>query len=337
MNVALLSRWHVHADDYAREALENEHIDIKLVWDEDVARGEAWAAELGVGFEGNLEKVLSNEEIDAVIVTTPTNMHKEVIMAAAKHGKHIFTEKVLAFSVKDCKEILGTVEQQGVHLMVSMPRFSDSDYLHAQQALDSGWLGKLTMIRCRLAHNGGVVPEGATSGWLPDRFFDRKAAGGGALIDLGAHPIYLTNRLAGKAENVYALMKSQNERDVDESATAVVAYESGAVGIIESGFLSHGSPFQLELYGTEGTFLLKDGQPQLKSIHYNEDQWTILEGDLPAVPMPMVQWTESIKSGREPHITKEDIIHLTLINEAAAISDHEGRRVSMEEIMGKVD
>ena len=111
MNVALISKWHVHAVDYAREAQENESISIKQVWDEDTLRGKQWAQELGVSFEADLEAVLSNPEIDGIIVTTPTNLHKEVIIAAANHGKHIFTEKVLAFSVEDCEEIFSAVEK----------------------------------------------------------------------------------------------------------------------------------------------------------------------------------------------------------------------------------
>src|SRR5699024_9723457 len=116
IKVALLSRWHVHADDYARDIQANEDLSIGLIWDEDVERGEGWAKELDVPFEQDLEAVLSNPDIDAVIVNTPTNMHKEVIIAAAKHKKHIFTEKVLAFTVEDAEAIYTAVKEAGVQL-----------------------------------------------------------------------------------------------------------------------------------------------------------------------------------------------------------------------------
>ncbi|PAV31675.1 dehydrogenase [Virgibacillus profundi] len=334
INVALLSRWHVHADDYAREAKENEQLNITQMWDEDTERGLAWADELGVPFEKDLEAVLSNSDIDAVIVTAPTNRHKEIIIAAANHKKHIFTEKVLAFTVKDCEEILAVVEEQGVKLMVSLPRLTESDYLYADQCLSKGWLGKLTMVRCRLAHNGGVAAEGAEHGWLPARFYDKAKTGGGSLIDLGAHPIYLTNRLAGPAHAVYARLQPQTSKDVDDSAAVIVEYNSGALGIIETGFLSHGSPFQLEMFGTEGTLLIKDGEVSLKSIHVNDDQWVNLEEKLPVVPKPIEQWAAAINSDSKSVITKEDVIHLTLINEAARLSNDEGRRIETKEITG---
>lgn len=330
LKVALLSRWHVHADDYARAVNENDQLNIGLVWDADAKRGKKWADELGVPFEKDLDAVLLNSEIDGVVVSTPTNLHKEIILAAAKQKKHIFTEKVLAFTVEECEEIYAAVGKQGVELMVSLPRLTEKEFLSAEKVLKAGWLGRLTMIRCRLAHNGAVVPSGKTEGWLPARFFDKPQTGGGALIDLGAHPIYLTNRLAGEAQAVYTRMEKGAEGDVDESAAVIVEYESGALGILETSFLSHGSPFELELYGTEGTLLCKEGLIQLKSVHQGDGNWVDLEENLPVVPMPMEQWVAKIHDGVEPTITKEDVINLTKINDAAALSNWEGRRIILK-------
>ncbi|WP_042222664.1 Gfo/Idh/MocA family protein [Oceanobacillus manasiensis] len=330
IKVALLSRWHVHADDYARDIQENEDISIQLVWDEESDRGEKWAEELGVPFEQDLNKVLSNSNIDAVIVNTPTNKHKEIIIAAAKHKKHIFTEKVLAFTVKDCEEIYQAVHNAGVELMVSLPRLTDNNFLYAEKSIKDGWVGKVTMVRCRFAHNGAVAPEGQEYGWLPERFFNLEQAGGGAMIDLGAHPIYLTNRLAGKVKGVYARLQTSEGFNVDDNAALLIDYDSGALGVIETSFVSHGSPFQLEVYGTEGTLRISDDQITVNSIHVNNNKQTEMSEALTAPPMPMVQWIRQIKSGETPTITKEDIMNLTLINEAASKSNKEGRRIDIE-------
>lgn len=329
IKVALLSRWHVHADDYARNVQENDDLSIGLVWDEDSERGEKWAKELGVPFEQDLNVVLSNPDIDAVVVSTPTNMHKEVIIAAATHKKHIFTEKVLAFTVKDSEEIYQAVTDAGVELMVSLPKLTDNNYLQAEKSIEEGWIGKVTTVRCRFAHNGGVAPEGQEHGWLPARFFNKEQTGGGAMIDLGAHPIYLTNRLAGKAKGVYARLQQGEGSNVDNNAALLVDYDSGALGIIETSFVSHGSPFQLEVYGTEGTLRISDDQVTVNSAHVNDGQQTEMKEVLTALPMPMVQWVDAINTGASPTITKEDVINLTLINEAAAKSGKEGCRVEL--------
>lgn len=331
INVALLSKWHVHADDYARQAETNDHLSIQLVWDEDEKRGKEWAEKLGVTFEADLQKVLSNPTIDAVIVNTPTNLHKEVIMAAAKHKKHIFTEKVLAFSAQDCDEIFAAVEESQVQLMLSLPRLTASYYLYAQEVLDQGLLGTMTGIRCRFAHNGAVPANNQNTGWLPDHFFNREQCGGGALIDLGAHPIYLTNRLGGKVKAITARLQQTNGYKVEDNAIVLVEYESGALGTLETGFLSYGSPFHLEIYGTEGTLLIEDDTIRLKSSKVQEKGWTVPE-DLPApLKSPIEQWVSSINGEGIPSITKEDMRNLTLINEVALVSNEKGCRVLVSE------
>ncbi|RZT23746.1 Gfo/Idh/MocA family protein [Fictibacillus sp. BK138] len=332
MNVALLSKWHVHAVDYAREAKENESISIKMVWDENPDRGADWASELNVDFESNLDDVLSNPEIDGVIVTTATNRHKDIIIAAANHGKHIFTEKVLAFTVEECEEIYKAVEDNNVQLMVNLPRLTESFYLYAQEAVDKGLLGDITYIRCRVAHNGSVPSKENPKGWLPEHFYNKEECGGGALIDLGAHPIYLTNRLGGKVKAVTGKLNEFYKLGVDDNAVVMVEYESGAMGIIETGFLSFGSPQQLELYGTEGTLMIEGENVRIKSKHLNTDEWVTPEKLPQTIQSAMEQWEEAIQNGKKPSITKEDVLNLTAINEAAAASNKEGRRVLLSQL-----
>ncbi|HEX7065917.1 MAG TPA: Gfo/Idh/MocA family oxidoreductase [Bacillales bacterium] len=332
IRTALLSKWHVHADDYAGQAKENPNVSIEVVWDEDAERGEQWAEKLGVPFEKDLNAVLANPEIDAVIIDTPTNQHRDVILAAAQNQKHIFTEKVLAFTVEDCDEIFSAVEANGVELMVSLPRLTEFYYLYAQEVLDRGWLGELTSIRCRLAHNGAVPFEGHPNGWLPEHFFNKEQCGGGSLIDLGAHPIYLTNRLAGPAEAVTARLKNTKGYEVDDNAVVLVEYQSGALGTIETGFLSNQSPFQLELYGTEGTLLVEDEDIRLKSSHLEKQGWVKPEEFPEALPMPLEQWVEAILKKKQPSVKWRDARDLTLINEAAALSHQEKRRVQLDEV-----
>jgi scyllo-inositol 2-dehydrogenase (NAD+) len=332
VNVALLSKWHVHADDYARQANQNGQIQIKVVWDENADRGQEWAKKLAVPFEHDLKKVLTNPNIDAVIVDTPTNIHKEIIILSAENKKHIFTEKVLAFTMQDCKEIYEAVKKNQVKLMVSLPRLTENYYLYSQQVLNEGLLGKLTSIRCRLAHNGAVPIEGNPNGWLPKHFFNKEECGGGAFIDLGAHPIYLTNRLAGPVKAVTARFQQQSGDEVDVNSAAIIEYESGALGTIETGFLSSGSPFQLELYGTEGALLIEDQKIRLKCKQLGESWHT--PDTLPnALPLPMEQWVNSIMEGKAPTITESDVLGLTLINQAALLSQAQGRRVETAEIM----
>src|SRR5918993_605356 len=101
--VAVLSFWHVHAKDYALETKEHPGTEITAVWDADRERGQVEASERGVPFHDDLEGLLSREDMDGVIVTTPTVAHHEVIPAAARAGKHIFVEKVIAPTLSEAR------------------------------------------------------------------------------------------------------------------------------------------------------------------------------------------------------------------------------------------
>lgn len=326
IRVALLSRWHVHADEYAGYAKENSNVEIVKVWDENEERGIQWAKELGVHFEQKIENIFNDSTIDAVIVATPTVMHREIILSAAKAGKHIFTEKVLAFTVNECNDIYEVVEKNNVKLIVSLPRLMESYFLYAQEAINNGLVGRVNTLRCKVAHDGALPSENNPNGWLPEYFFDEKLCGGGAFIDFGAHPIYITNRLGGEVKHVSAnLSKFENDK-VDDNSIVLVEYKSGAIGILEASFVTRECPFILEIFGTEGTILIEDSHVKIRSTKINNGQW--IEPKLPERnPMAFIQWVESIINDTETVITKEDVIRLTEINELAAKSHKEGRRV----------
>ncbi|MBW7461942.1 Gfo/Idh/MocA family oxidoreductase, partial [Paenibacillus sepulcri] len=93
LNVAMISKWHVHAEGYAKHLQSHGSVTITSVWDENKDRGRAWAGELGADFEPDLDTLLRRDDVDAVVIDAPTSMHAEVMIAAAHAGKHIFTEK----------------------------------------------------------------------------------------------------------------------------------------------------------------------------------------------------------------------------------------------------
>jgi scyllo-inositol 2-dehydrogenase (NAD+) len=328
LSVALLSRWHVHADDYANEAKKNQDILISAIWDEEPVRGQKWADELGVRFEQDIDTLLADSSVDAVIVAAPTVMHHEIILKAAKAGKHIFSEKVLAISTQEVREIFSNVKEANVQLMLSLPRLVETPYLYAKEAVEKGLLGKVNTVRCRCAHGLGIPAENEPYGWLPEHFFNKEQTGGGAFIDLGAHPIYIVNRMGGKPKAVTARLDAFYGRSVDDNAIAIVEYDNGILGICETSFLSKHSPFlKLEVYGSEGTLLVEDNSIRIRSSKLDTDEWVIPDNIPAKGEMPMVQWVDSIINKTAPSITEEDAFLLTQINEAAAKSHQTGERV----------
>ncbi len=327
IRLGILGFWHVHADDYAREAREHPRTEIVAAWDDDPKRGRAKAKSLGVTFHAELGELLARPDVDGVIVTTATRAHREVIVAAARAGKHIFTEKVLALTPAECRAILAAVERAGVKLTVSLPRLADGYTQATRKVLAERRLGDVTLVRVRLSHDGAVGRP-----WLPGQFFDPDEAGGGALIDLGCHPMYLTRLfLGGMPDRLTASYGHVTGRAVEDNAVAVLSSGSGALGVVEAGFVNPHSPFTIEVHGTKGSLLY--GTPEARLLVRSkpagrDDPWTELP--LPGrAPGPFDQWVSHIEKGT---VATENIalaVDLTTLMDAANRSARTGKTVQV--------
>ena len=324
LRVAMLSRWHVHANQYAGETRANADADVVAVWDEDPERGSAWAGELDVPFHADLDALLAGD-IDAVCVVTPTNLHRDVMVRAADAGKHIFTEKVLATTVADCEAIADAVRSGGVRFCISFPRRTIPQILYAKQAMEEGLFGRVTALRVRIAHDGAVRD------WLPDHFYDAQACGGGAMMDLGAHGMYLSRWLLGPPKRIVSVFNTVTGRAVDDNTVSVIEFENGAIAVNETSFTGFGGCYSLEIDGTEGGYrMLSPGEGvQVRSKHLGGSGWQ-QPGQLPeAHAKPIDQWIAGCVHGTPIEFGLEDAIELTELMEAAYLADGENRSVSL--------
>ncbi|MBB3109770.1 putative dehydrogenase [Paenibacillus phyllosphaerae] len=327
IRVAMLSYWHVHAWDYTKQVQENEGTVVAAVWDEQPARGQEAAEKLGVPFVADLDELLARTDIDAVVVDTPTSMHHEVLIKVARAGKHIFTEKVVAPTIHEVNAILAAVSEAQVKLTVSLPRLYHGYTLAIQQVIASGALGELTQARVRLSHNG------ATANWLPEHFYNKAQCGGGALIDLGCHPMYLARLFLGLPERVSAVYGYVTGKEVEDNAVALLHYENGAVGIVEAGFVNDHSPFCIELHGTKGSLLygLPDNAIRVRSSQQEAGEWTAVDS-LPNAITAFDQWVNHIQANTTADENLELAADLTKLMEAANLSAAEGRAVRLSDL-----
>ena len=308
--VAVLGFWHVHAAGYAAQVQQHPDTKLVAVWDDDPDRGQAAADAVDAVFVGDLDNLLAREDIDAVTVTTATSAHREIMLRATQAGKHIFTEKLLAPTVTEAEEIIGAADGAGVALQVSLPRLYHGYTSGIMTELAAGRLGELTYCRVRLAHDGAIA------GWLPDRFYDPTAAVGGALSDLGCHPVYLTQLFLGAVPaKVSATYASFTQRQVEDQAVVTLGYPSGAVGVIEAGFLSSDT-FIIEMHGTKASLAYDGTQNLLQVRRIGADTWQ----SLPIPPddaNPFSRWVSHIRSSTRADDNLSRAVELTRLVSAA--------------------
>ncbi len=332
LKVAMLGMAHVHANGYGEHV--QRHTDAKMVciWDDDPARGKAASEKFGVPWYDDLDKVCSSDDVEAVVINAPTSQHPQVMKAALKYKKHIFTEKALTVTTSDADEIVKLVHESGVKFMISLPSRTRSEILFMKSVLDKGLLGKITMMRARVAHNAALDKwfHGG-SAW----FADEKLAGGGALFDLGCHTTDVMRWFMGEPKSMVA--KIQNFSDVypiDDNSVAVIEFKNGALGILDTSWVHRAGANPYEIYGTDGYVGLNASpngglllnSTQLKS---GDIQGYIMPTNLPkALPMPMDQWISAILHGTPMTITVDDGRNLTQLLEGTYRAARSGKEVT---------
>ena len=317
VHILMVSKWHVHAEGYAKAVAAEENAQITCVWDEDAARGKAWAQELGVPFEPDYATALARQDVDAVIIETATSEHKEVMIAAANAGKHIFTEKAMALTVADCKAIAQAVTENNVKFCISHPSITAPHIQYCKQLLESGALGHIHYMRMRTAH------DGSSRDWLPKYWYDAEKAGGGAMMDLGCHPMYVAAYLLGKPVRIASMFNNSfAPGNVDDNAVSVVEFENKAIAVLETSFISPLSPTSFELLGTTGAILWQDGKVRVRTAK-DEDGWVILDKLPDALPTAMQMWLRGIEQGTPILFDVTRGIALTELLENAYRSDRE--------------
>jgi predicted dehydrogenase len=322
----MLSKWHVHAEGYANLLKTFGNVEITAVWDEEQERGRIWAAELGAVYEKDLDILLRREDVDGVVVDAPTSMHTSVMTAAAQAGKHIFTEKAMALTVEECRQISDAVERAGVRFGISFPARTTPASLFAKQAVDDDLLGDITVLRIRNGH------DGALRNWLPEYWYDEKQTGGGAMMDLGCHPMYLASWLLGKPSRITSMFSHHTGRAVEDNAQCSIEFENKAVALLETSLVTHNSPMALELYGTNGTLLISGDSIKLTSRRFDDAVagW-IHPTKLPqALAHPLKQWVYGILGNAPILYGLEEGTRLTELLEAAYVAHKEQRQVEFK-------
>ena len=255
--LALWGAWHVHAEKYLTAAAE-AGATVVGVWDEDPARRDKIAEACGIPAFGSEAELLASDA-DGVIVCTATCDHLRVLIALAEAGKDIFTEKVLAVSDGDAERIAAAVKKAGVAFVISFPYLYRSWTRTALAMVKEGKLGQVTSVRFKNCHSG------SSGKWLPAAFYSEAECGGGAMIDLGAHGMYLIAALLGAPDTyrstfVCACPEAQPDpaHPVEDNAVTVMTWKNGCVATNETGFVTAGFPKSLEISGTGGTIVWND-------------------------------------------------------------------------------
>lgn len=309
----LISNWHARAIRQIPNAV------LVGVADINKASADAMAQKYDILSFRSAEELLESDKIDAVCICTPSSLHTQLAVKAADTGKHIVIEKPMAITTEQCDQIIAAVERNHVKAaVVSQFRFSDA-VKELKKAISTGILGKIVMgsINMKYYRSQEYYDKSSWRGtWKMD--------GGGALMNQGIHGIDMLQYVMGKVKTVSALTKTLvHNIEVEDTACAVVEYESGSIGIIQGTTSVYpGFPRRLEVNGEKGSIVVEED-----SIV----EW-VVEGKTPPEHITL-QRAENVGSSDPSNISIEghirqlaDMTDAILKNRQPMIDVHEGRK-----------
>lgn len=285
-------------------------------------------------------QMLRQDDIDAVTVACPNDLHCEVTIVAAAAGKHVFVDKPLALNLAECDRMIEACREAGVVLMYGENLCFAPKYVRAKQLADEGALGDVYYVRQLECHYG---PH---SDW----FWDVERSGGGVLMDMGCHSIAFVRWVYGNApvESVYAQLGRfvhAERTQGDDHSLVLMRFQGGRLALAENSWARAGGlDDRAEIYGSKGltvadlarggalTTFSEPGYgyaiekaPRTKGWTWTgfEEAWSY------GFPQEMAHFVECVREGRRPLLTGEDGRAVLEVICAAYRSARAGQSVSL--------
>ncbi|MBI9049847.1 MAG: Gfo/Idh/MocA family oxidoreductase [Anaerolineaceae bacterium] len=192
--------------------------------------------------------MLTDPEIDLVDIGIPNDLHCEVVVAAAKAGKHVIIEKPLCITLEEADQMIDACQKAGVLLMYAEELLFAPKYVRAKTLIDEGAIGEPFLAKQSEEHPGPHMP------W----FWDVNRSGGGVLMDMGCHSIEYTRWVLGrpKVKSVTSFLGTymhQGRTRGEDHSYVVIEYEGNKIAMIEDSWAKGGGvDDRCEIYGQKG-------------------------------------------------------------------------------------
>ena len=192
-------------------------------------RAQAYAERFKVPGFTRIEDLLARTDIDVVTVLTPSGMHADLAVQAARSGRHVVVEKPMALTLEDADRMIAAADAAGVRLFVVKQNRFNVPVVKAREALDAGRLGQLVLgtVRVRWCRDQKYYAQDAWRGtWAQD---------GGVIANQASHHVDMLGWFMGPVESVHARSaRALVDIEAEDTAVATLKFRNGALGIVEA-------------------------------------------------------------------------------------------------------
>ncbi|POF28536.1 inositol 2-dehydrogenase [Roseibium marinum] len=301
-----------------------------------VADAFAEAAEtLAAGYGASvrtIDEIAAADDVDAVVICTPTTTHADLIEQFARAGKAVFCEKPIDLSLDRVKSCLKTVEELGATLMIGFNRRFDPHFKAVRDAIDAGRIGDVEMVQITSRDPGAPPPSYVQTS-------------GGIFRDMTIHDFDMARFLLGEeVATVYATGSVLIDPEIGklgdyDSAMVVMTTASGKqCSISNSRRATYGYDQRIEVHGSMGAVSAENVRPVSIELATREGYTRpplhdfFMTRYLDAYAAEISAFVETIGSGKAPSPSGEDGLKALALAEAALKSIAERRAVGMDEI-----
>jgi len=215
------------------------------------------------GAEGckDYKQVLDRKDIQAVIIATPIALHAPMAIDALRAGKHVLSEKMMAYSIEDARHMARVARQTGRKLQIGHQRRYDPNYQHAHKMINEGVIGKVTHVRAQWNRNASwrrPVGKDATEELVNWRLYRKSSQG--LMAELGSHQVDVVNWIVGQTPSavvgIGGLDYWKDGRDVFDNVQVVYEYPNGVKMTYQSLTTNQFDDFTEQIMGDKGTVIL---------------------------------------------------------------------------------
>jgi UDP-N-acetyl-2-amino-2-deoxyglucuronate dehydrogenase len=271
------------------------------------AHGAEWHADLG--------QLLGRSDVDVVVICTPSGLHPDQAVAAARAGKHVITEKPMATTLEGADRMIRACREAGVTLSVIFQYRFNRDALRLKRAVEAGIFGRPVLGNAFVHWHRTQAYYEERGGWRGTWALD----GGGALMNQSIHAVDLLQWILGPAESICGYAETlTHDIEAEDTASAALRFASGALGTMQGTTSAHrDSPLRIEIRGTEGSATLEGSRLAVWQLGREEE--ILSRHDLQSLPesrgneplgtahrRQLREFFAALREGREPPIPGEE-------------------------------
>jgi len=276
--------------------------------------------------------VLADPAIEAIINTTPNDVHLETTRAAAAAGKHVFLDKPIANTIADGRAITGACRKARVVLALGYQRRKESHFRWVRRQIDDGVFGKLVNAEANISRDR--LGQFDLKSWR----YTAEGMPGGVMLQIGIHYTDVLEYLMGPIKAVNGrLAQLVLPGDNPDVASLVLEHDNGALSTLNASYASASEYYCMNIYGKEASayYDLHQGLRFLKRGSKSANPVPCEKND--TIREELEEFADAVRGKGKPEMDGEASTRSLAVLRAGIQSSREGRRVEVAEILRNQD